>query len=64
MFRTWYLIITDEIYKHLVYEDAESLHILSILPQLADQTIVVNGVAKTYAMTGYIGWMIYLVRCY
>lgn len=52
-------IITDEIYEHLIYDDAESLHILEVVPELADQTIVVNGVAKTYAMTGWrIGWMI------
>ncbi|QPK94000.1 pyridoxal phosphate-dependent aminotransferase [Actinomyces sp. zg-332] len=52
-------VITDEIYEHLIYDDAESLHIVEIVPELADQTIVVNGVAKTYAMTGWrIGWMI------
>ncbi len=51
-------IITDEIYEHLVYEDSEKLHILKIVPELENQTIVVNGVAKTYAMTGWrVGWL-------
>lgn len=52
-------IITDEIYEHLLYEDAESAHMVKLLPELANQTIVLNGVAKTYAMTGWrVGWMI------
>ena len=52
-------IITDEIYEHLLYEDAESAHMVELLPELANQTIVLNGVAKTYAMTGWrVGWMI------
>lgn len=50
-------VITDEIYEHLVYAGKQS-YILAVCPQLADQTIVVNGVAKTYAMTGWrVGWM-------
>lgn len=50
-------VISDEIYEHLVYEGEEA-HILAEVPELADQTIVVNGVAKTYAMTGWrLGWM-------
>ncbi|MBM7824907.1 aspartate/methionine/tyrosine aminotransferase [Arcanobacterium pluranimalium] len=59
---TWALengvwIITDEIYEHLVYEGKQS-YLLKEVPELADQTIVVNGVAKTYAMTGWrVGWM-------
>ncbi|MFC5370570.1 pyridoxal phosphate-dependent aminotransferase [Arcanobacterium bovis] len=59
---TWALnngvwIITDEIYEHLVYEGEQS-YLLKEVPELADQTIVVNGVAKTYAMTGWrVGWM-------
>ena len=52
-------MITDEIYEHLLYEDAEPAHIVKIVPELADQCLVLNGVAKTYAMTGWrVGWMI------
>ena len=52
-------IITDEIYEHLLYEGAEPAHMVKLLPELANQTIVLNGVAKTYAMTGWrVGWMI------
>lgn len=52
-------VITDEIYEHLLYEDAQPAHIVRLVPELADQTIVLNGVAKTYAMTGWrVGWMI------
>ena len=53
------LVITDEIYEHLVYGDAEFHSILAVVPELADQTIILNGVAKTYAMTGWrVGWLI------
>jgi aspartate aminotransferase len=52
-------VITDEIYEHLVYGDAEFTSMPALVPDLADQCIVVNGVAKTYAMTGWrVGWMI------
>ncbi|MDN4471476.1 pyridoxal phosphate-dependent aminotransferase [Demequina zhanjiangensis] len=52
-------VITDEIYEHLLYEDAVFSPILKLVPELADQTIVLNGVAKTYAMTGWrVGWMV------
>ena len=52
-------VITDEIYEHLLYDGAESAHIVALVPELADQTVVLNGVAKTYAMTGWrVGWMI------
>ncbi|MDN4480815.1 pyridoxal phosphate-dependent aminotransferase [Demequina muriae] len=52
-------VITDEIYEHLLYDDAEFTPILSVVPALADTCIVVNGVAKTYAMTGWrVGWMV------
>ncbi|MPV36495.1 pyridoxal phosphate-dependent aminotransferase [Georgenia subflava] len=52
-------VITDEIYEHLVYEDAAFTPIVKAVPELADSTIVLNGVAKTYAMTGWrVGWMI------
>ncbi len=52
-------VLTDEIYEHLVYGDAEFVSLPALLPELADRTIVVNGVAKTYAMTGWrVGWVI------
>jgi aspartate aminotransferase len=52
-------VITDEIYQHLVYEGARAVSIVEAVPELAGQTILVNGVAKTYAMTGWrVGWMI------
>ena len=53
------LVITDEIYEHLVYGEAEFHSILAVVPELADQTIILNGVAKTYAMTGWrVGWLV------
>lgn len=52
-------VITDEIYEHLVYGDAQFSSMPVLVPELADKCIVVNGVAKTYAMTGWrVGWMI------
>ncbi|TDW65703.1 pyridoxal phosphate-dependent aminotransferase [Kribbella pratensis] len=52
-------VITDEIYEHLTYGDARSTSIPVVVPELADKTVVLNGVAKTYAMTGWrVGWMI------
>ncbi|CAM2923207.1 pyridoxal phosphate-dependent aminotransferase [Actinomyces slackii] len=52
-------VITDEIYEHLLYDGAAAAHIVALVPELAEQTIVLNGVAKTYAMTGWrVGWMI------
>ncbi|MBC7463725.1 MAG: pyridoxal phosphate-dependent aminotransferase, partial [Actinobacteria bacterium] len=52
-------VITDEIYEHLLYDGATAPSIAVVVPQLADTTIVLNGVAKTYAMTGWrVGWMI------
>ncbi|MFW7414594.1 pyridoxal phosphate-dependent aminotransferase [Demequina sp. SO4-18] len=52
-------VITDEIYEHLLYDDAAFTPMLSAVPDLADTTIVLNGVAKTYAMTGWrVGWMV------
>ncbi|MFF5258944.1 pyridoxal phosphate-dependent aminotransferase [Actinomadura viridis] len=52
-------VITDEIYEHLVYGDAEFHSMPVVVPELADRTLVVNGVAKTYAMTGWrVGWMV------
>jgi len=52
-------VITDEIYQNLVYEGTRAVSIVEAVPALAEQTILVNGVAKTYAMTGWrVGWMI------
>lgn len=52
-------VIADEIYEHLVYSDNEHHSMPALLPALRDKTIVLNGVAKTYAMTGWrVGWMI------
>lgn len=52
-------VITDEIYEHLLYDGTPKTHIVKLVPELADQCIVLNGVAKTYAMTGWrVGWMI------
>jgi len=52
-------VITDEIYEHLVYGDAEFSSMPVLAPALADRCVVVNGVAKTYAMTGWrVGWML------
>jgi aspartate aminotransferase len=52
-------VLTDEIYEHLVYGDSEFHSLPVLVPELADRTVVVNGVAKTYAMTGWrVGWML------
>ncbi len=52
-------VITDEIYEHLVYGSATNHSMPVVVPPLADTCLVVNGVAKTYAMTGWrVGWMI------
>lgn len=52
-------VITDEIYQNLTYEGAVATSIVEAVPDVAGQTILVNGVAKTYAMTGWrVGWMI------
>lgn len=52
-------VLTDEIYEHLVYGDAKFTSLPALLPELRDKCIVVNGVAKTYAMTGWrVGWII------
>jgi len=52
-------VVTDEIYEHLVYGDARMSSLPVVAPEAADRTIVVNGVAKTYAMTGWrVGWAI------
>ena len=52
-------VVTDEIYEHLVYGDAEFSSMPVLVPGLADTCVLINGVAKTYAMTGWrVGWMI------
>ena len=52
-------VVTDEIYEHLLYDGATAPSICVAVPALADRTIIINGVAKTYAMTGWrVGWMI------
>ncbi|GAA5227863.1 pyridoxal phosphate-dependent aminotransferase [Paeniglutamicibacter antarcticus] len=51
-------VITDEIYEHLTYDDAVFTSIATAAPELGDKVIILNGVAKTYAMTGWrVGWM-------
>jgi aspartate/methionine/tyrosine aminotransferase len=52
-------VLTDEIYEHLVYGEAQFSSLPVLVPEAAERCIVVNGVAKTYAMTGWrVGWMI------
>jgi aspartate/methionine/tyrosine aminotransferase len=52
-------VVTDEIYEHLVYGRRSFSSICAVVPELADRCVVINGVAKTYAMTGWrVGWMI------
>jgi aspartate aminotransferase len=52
-------VVTDEIYEHLTYGDHEFTSIAQLVPDLADRCVILNGVAKTYAMTGWrVGWMI------
>jgi aspartate aminotransferase len=52
-------VVTDEIYEHLTYGDHEFSSIATQVPELGDRVVVLNGVAKTYAMTGWrVGWMI------
>lgn len=52
-------VISDEIYQNLTYDGVKAVSIVEAVPELADRTILVNGVAKTYAMTGWrVGWMV------
>ena len=52
-------VISDEIYEHLLYDGATSPSLPVLVPEMKDQTIILNGVAKTYAMTGWrVGWMV------
>ena len=51
-------VLTDEIYEHMLYDGATAPSLPVMFPELRDRTIVLNGVAKTYAMTGWrVGWM-------
>ena len=52
-------VVTDEIYEHLVYGGSRHHSMPVLVPELADRCLVINGVAKTYAMTGWrVGWVI------
>jgi aspartate/methionine/tyrosine aminotransferase len=52
-------VMTDEIYEHLVYGDTQFASMPAVVPEVAERTVIVNGVAKSYAMTGWrVGWMI------
>lgn len=52
-------VMSDEIYQNLVYDGVKAVSIVEAVPELANQTILVNGVAKSYAMTGWrLGWMV------
>ncbi|GGJ58361.1 pyridoxal phosphate-dependent aminotransferase [Glutamicibacter ardleyensis] len=51
-------VVTDEIYEHLTYGDVTFNSIATLVPELEDRVVILNGVAKTYAMTGWrVGWM-------
>src|SRR5699024_7145156 len=53
------IVPTDEIYEHLTYDGVPFTAIVKAVPALAENTVILNGVAKTYAMTGWrVGWMI------
>jgi len=52
-------VITDEIYQNLVYDGLKACSITELVPELSERTMMVNGVAKSYAMTGWrLGWLI------
>src|SRR3954447_26020868 len=52
-------VVTDEIYEHLVYDGVRAASIVAEVPELAETAVVLNGVAKTYAMTGWrVGWLV------
>lgn len=52
-------VVSDEIYEHLNYDGAQTAYIGQVVPEVRDQLIVLNGVAKTYAMTGWrVGWLV------
>jgi aspartate/methionine/tyrosine aminotransferase len=52
-------VVTDEIYEHLTYDGVEAVSMPVAVPELADHCVILNGVAKTYAMTGWrVGWLV------
>ncbi|WP_314686202.1 pyridoxal phosphate-dependent aminotransferase [uncultured Bifidobacterium sp.] len=52
-------VVSDEIYEHLHYDDAVTSYVGSLVPEVRDRLVILNGVAKTYAMTGWrVGWMV------
>lgn len=52
-------VVSDEIYEHLNYDGARTAYIGQVVPEVRDQLLVLNGVAKTYAMTGWrVGWLV------
>jgi aspartate aminotransferase len=52
-------IISDEIYQNLTYDGVKAVSVTEAVPEMIDRTILVNGVAKSYAMTGWrLGWMV------
>ncbi|BBE23676.1 aminotransferase [Arthrobacter sp. MN05-02] len=52
-------VVTDEIYEHLTYDGVPFTSIATAAPALGDRVVILNGVAKTYAMTGWrVGWMV------
>ena len=52
------MIMTDDIYEHIRFDGGRTPHLLSVAPELRDRTLAINGVSKTYAMTGWrIGWI-------
>ena len=60
------IILTDDIYEHILWEQSEFKNILNVCPELYDRTVVVNGVSKAYSMTGwrigYLGGPLSLVK--
>jgi len=52
------MVMTDDIYEHIRYDSVITPHLLAIAPELRDRTLAINGVSKTYAMTGWrLGWI-------
>jgi aspartate aminotransferase len=52
------MVMTDDIYEHIRYDTAITPHLLAVAPELRDRTLAINGVSKTYAMTGWrLGWI-------
>jgi len=52
------MVMTDDIYEHIRYDNVSAPHFLAVAPELRDRTLAINGVSKTYAMTGWrIGWI-------